>query len=159
MKMVVTKPRNHPFSYCAKCLTTSALAIRNASSPQKALSIYSLMHKKSVPFDTFSILFTLKSCTKLHNLVINEHLHVHIFKLGFISHVYVATSLLVEYAIPSFADACKLFDEMPERKTVTCNTMTVGYLRLGDIEKANSVCMKMHERDLTSRSLMIAAYT
>lgn len=71
----------------------------------------------------------------------------------------MATSLLNAYAITSVADACELFDEMPERNTVTCNTMIVGYSRLGDVEKANSVFMEMPERDLTSWFSMIAAYT
>ncbi|EXB83249.1 hypothetical protein L484_011543 [Morus notabilis] len=116
------------------------------------------MHKKSDSFDTFSIIYTLKSCFKLHNVVLNKHLHAHIIKLGFNSNVYVATSLLNAYVGASFGDACKLFDEMPERNTVTWNTMIARYSRLRDVEKANFVFREMPEGDLTSWSTMIAAY-
>ncbi|KAF4380213.1 hypothetical protein G4B88_001364 [Cannabis sativa] len=156
--MRLTKPTSHSFFQFVKTFTSFALAIRNASSPHKALSLYSDMHQKSVPFDSFSILFTLKSCTRLHNVVLNKHLHAHIIKLGFSSHVYVATSLLYAYIVTSFDDACKLFNEMPVRNTTTWNTMITGYSRLGDVKKACSVFGEMPERDLVSWSAVIAAH-
>ncbi|KAM7524753.1 hypothetical protein LguiA_014655 [Lonicera macranthoides] len=135
-----------------------SLAIRNASSPHKALHLYSQMQRQSTRFDSFSILFTLKSCTHLLSLPIICHLHAHILKLGFNYHVYVATSLLHSYVVISFDDACYLFDEMPERNTVTWNTMITGYSRSGDVEKAWKVFGEMPARDLASWSAMIAVY-
>ncbi|PON84303.1 Pentatricopeptide repeat [Trema orientale] len=156
--MPLTQPTSHPFFLLAKSFTSFALAIRNASPPHKALTLYSKMHRKSAPFDSFSILFALKSCTKLQNLVINKHLHAHIIKLGFSSHVYVATSLLYAYVVSSFDDACKLFDKMPVGNTITWNTMITGYSRLGDVEKARYLFEEMPERDLASWSAVISAH-
>lgn len=135
-----------------------ALAIKNASSPRKALFLYSQMHRQSVPFDTFSILFTLKSCTQFQDIALIQHIHAQILKLGFTSHVYVATSLLHAYVIASFVDACQLFDEIPVRNTVTWNTMIKGYSRSGELEKANSVFREMPIRDIASWSAIIAAH-
>lgn len=136
-----------------------AIALRIASSPRKALHLYSHMHRNAIPFDSFCILFTLKACTPLHNATITRHLHAHIIKLGFNSHVYVATSLLNAYIVVSFSDACLLFDEMPERNVVSWNTMITGYSRLGELQKARSVFEEMPRRDMASWSAMITAYT
>ncbi|KAK4440390.1 Pentatricopeptide repeat-containing protein, mitochondrial [Sesamum alatum] len=138
-----------------------AFAIRKAasSSPLKALQLYSRMQRQAVPFDTFSILFALKSCTNLpHNITILRHIHAHLLKLGFSSHVYVATSLLSAYASSVFEDACILFDEMPLRNTVTWNIMITAYSRQGDVTTARIFFDRMPVRDLASWSAMIAAY-
>jgi pentatricopeptide repeat protein len=79
-------------------------------------------------------------------------------KLGFSPHVYVSTSLLHAYVVTSFENACKLFEEMPERNTVTWNTMIVGYSRLGDVERACANFEEMPLRDFASWFAMIAAY-
>ncbi|XP_021822140.1 pentatricopeptide repeat-containing protein At5g66520-like [Prunus avium] len=152
------RPTNHAFYFFFKSINSWASAIRNASPPQKALHIYSQMHRESIPFDSFSMLYTLKSCTQLRNQEIIQHLHAHIMKLGFGNHVYVATSLLHAYVVVSFVDACVLFDEMPEKNTVTWNTMIAGYSRSGDVEKARLVFEEMPLRDVASWSALITAY-
>ncbi|KAL6561829.1 hypothetical protein OROGR_002836 [Orobanche gracilis] len=132
----------HPWSCGYRSHFSSwAFAIRNAasssSSPLKPLQLYTRMQRQSVPFDTFSTLFALKSCTHLpHNLNIIRHLHAHLLKLGFSTNVYVATCLLSAYASTSFNDVCILFDEMPARNTVTWNVMITGYSRRGDTRAA-----------------------
>ncbi|KAL8508693.1 hypothetical protein ACS0TY_019081 [Phlomoides rotata] len=131
----------------------------SSSSPLKALNLYSRMQRQSLPFDTFSILSALKSCTNLpHNLPIIRHLHAHILKLGFSPHAYVATSLLSVYASTVFRDARILFDEMPLRNTVTWNIMITGYSRQGDIKTARIVFDTMPLRNLASWSAMVVAY-
>ncbi|KAJ4975385.1 hypothetical protein NE237_000491 [Protea cynaroides] len=148
----------YQLSWFSKPFSSWASAIRRASSPYSALRIYTEMQRQSIPFDSHSVLFTLKSCTHLQNLPLIRHLHSHLLKIGFNSHVYVATSLLYAYAVAFFDDARLLFDEMPERNTVTWNTMVTGYFRLGDMEKARLVFESMPDRDLASWSAMIAGY-
>ncbi|KAF5185306.1 Pentatricopeptide repeat-containing protein [Thalictrum thalictroides] len=116
------------------------------------------MQHQALPFDSYSILFTLKSCSRLQNLTLIQHLHAHLFKIGFSSHVYVATSLLHAYVVSSFEEACKLFDEMPEKNTVTFNTMITGYFKCGDVGKAHSVFDNMPIKNLGSWSAMITGY-
>jgi len=132
-----------------------ASAIKKAS-PRKAMQLYSKMHRNGVPIDTFCILFTLKSSTRLP---IIHHLHAHIIKLGFTSHFHISTSLLNSYVFLSFLDACILFDEMPQRDTVTWNTMILGYSRSGDIKKARELFDEIPHRDIVSWSNIISAYS
>ncbi|GLT49218.1 hypothetical protein SLA2020_227930 [Shorea laevis] len=154
----MSKLAHNPFSCFARTFSSWALAIKNASSPRKALHLYCQMHRRSIPFDTFSILFTLKCCTSLHNLNIIRHLHSHIFKIGFATHVYVATSLLHGYVVVSLDDACRLFDEMPEKNSVTWNTMLSGFAKSGDINSACQVFDAIPLRNVDSWSAMIAGY-
>lgn len=70
----------------------------------------------------------------------------------------MATSLLHSYVVVSFVDACLLFDEIPEKNTVTWNTMIAGFSRSGDVERARLVFEEMPLRDVASWSAMIAAY-
>ncbi|PHU14776.1 hypothetical protein BC332_15981 [Capsicum chinense] len=141
-----------------RTFTSWSFAIQNAKSPQRALTLYTQMQRQAIPFDSFAILFTLKSCTHLGNLPIICHLHAHILKLGFNNHVYVATSLLNAYVGSSFEYACKVFDEMPVRSNVTWNTMITCFSRSGDVERAREMFDEMPERDLASWSAMIAGY-
>ncbi|XVE68745.1 hypothetical protein DITRI_Ditri09bG0094200 [Diplodiscus trichospermus] len=157
----MAKP-NPPYSYFGFCRFIRAfnswtLAIKNAS-PHKALDLYCQMQRQSVPFNSFSVLFTLKSCSPLNNSNLIAHLHSHILKLGFISHVYVATSLINAYVMASFDNARKLFDETPHRNIVTWNTMITGYSRSGDVSKAYAVFKEMPLRDIASWSAMLAAF-
>lgn len=51
-----------------------------------------------------------------------------------------------------------MFDEMPEKNTVTWNTMISGYSRSGDVERARLVFEEMPLRNVASWGAMIAAY-
>ncbi|XP_060212752.1 pentatricopeptide repeat-containing protein At5g66520-like [Lycium barbarum] len=135
-----------------------SFAIKNAKSPQKALTLYTQMQRQAIPFDSFAILYTLKSCTHLHNFPLICHLQAHILKLGFNIHVYVATSLLNAYTGTSFEYACKVFDEMPVRNIVTWNAMITCFSRSGVVKNARKVFDEMPLRDLASWSAMIAGY-
>nr|XP_043613782.1 pentatricopeptide repeat-containing protein At5g66520-like [Erigeron canadensis]XP_043613783.1 pentatricopeptide repeat-containing protein At5g66520-like [Erigeron canadensis] len=135
-------------------------AIKNASSPHKSIQIYIQMHQKSIPIDSFTLLYTLSASTHLHNLPLLHHLHAHISKLGFTSNVYIMSSLLHGYSSNAacFHDASNLFDEMPERSIVTWNTMITGFSRSGNVDKARTLFDEMPLKNVGSWSAMIAAY-
>lgn len=144
------------------CFNSWALAIKKASSsssPLQALQLYSQLQRQSLPVDSFSALFALKSCSHIfHGINIIRHLHAHLCKLGFGAHTYVATSLLHAYVMQHFHDARTLFDEMPHRNVVTWNVMITGFSRQGDIKNAYTVFDDTPLRDLGSWSAMISGY-
>ncbi|GAA0161426.1 hypothetical protein LIER_39227 [Lithospermum erythrorhizon] len=131
-------------------------AIKNATSPEKALKLYAQLHRQCSPIDSYTILFTLKASTFMKDLPIINHLHAHIHKMGYGSHVYVATALLGGYVTTSLRDAIQLFDEMPSRNIVTWNTLINGFLRAGDVETGRRLFEEMPDRDSVSWSTMIA---
>ncbi|CAB4276853.1 unnamed protein product [Prunus armeniaca] len=152
------KPRNHASCWFVQNFNSWVKAIRNAPSPHEALGIYCQMQRQSIRFDSFSMLLTLKSCTQLKSNAVIQHLHAHILKLGFRSDLYVASALLNAHSTASLEDACVLFDEMPDKNTVTWNTMISGYLRSGDVKRARLVFEEMPLRDIASFSAMISGY-
>ncbi|CAM8971551.1 unnamed protein product [Rhodiola kirilowii] len=133
-------------------------AIRDAasSSPINALRLFSEMHSQAVAVDSFSLLYTLKSSAAIKDHTLISNLHAHATKIGFDSHLYVGTSLLNAYAVTDFRDACQLFDEMPERNTVTWNTMISGHAKSGDLIEACLLFEKMPEKGVGSWSALIA---
>ncbi|KAK9070148.1 hypothetical protein SSX86_010548 [Deinandra increscens subsp. villosa] len=169
MPPILCRPSKQPQLYKTALLLTSTIstfsspskwssAIKNASSPHKSLQIYTQMHRQSIPIDSFAILYTLSSCTHLHNPPLLPHLHAQISKLGFTSNVYIMSSLLHGYSKTCFSNARLLFDEMPERTTVTWNTMITGFSRSGNVAKARSLFDEMPVRNIASWSAMISAY-
>ncbi|XP_071731206.1 pentatricopeptide repeat-containing protein At5g66520-like [Rutidosis leptorrhynchoides] len=165
MPQILCRPLKQSLLYEPVFLLASSIStskhisdIKNASSPQKSMQIYAQMRLESIPVDCFTVLYTLTACTRLHNLPLIRHLHSHILKQGFISNVYIMSSLLHGYSNVCFGDARDVFDEMPERNIVTWNTMITGFSRLGNIEKARSLFDEMPLRNIVSWSAMIAAY-
>ncbi|WCJ22065.1 Pentatricopeptide repeat (PPR) superfamily protein [Euphorbia peplus] len=148
-------PTKTPFM---KRYSSWGFAIKNASSPHIALTLFTRMRRQAIPPDSFSIVFTLKSSLHFQNPSIIRQLHSQIITLAFFNNIYVTTSLLNCYVNTCFRDACLLFDKMPERNVVTWNTMITGYARSGDIGKARYVFEEMPIRNAPSWSAMIAAY-
>ncbi|KAK2445175.1 pentatricopeptide repeat-containing protein [Trifolium repens] len=101
-----------PFSYNT--------VIRHVSphSPTLALSLFSHMHRNSVPFDHFTFPLILKHH---HN---HQSLHSLILKLGFDSNIFVQNALINAYGCDgSLHVAVKLFDEMRQRDIVSWSTL------------------------------------
>ncbi|KAL3583331.1 hypothetical protein D5086_014392 [Populus alba] len=75
--------------------------------------------------------------------------HCQAFKSGIISHIYVANNILFRYSKCYSGDlnlACKLFDEMPHKDTVTWNTMITGYVESGNLGAAWEFLKSMKRR-------------
>ncbi|KAJ6741385.1 hypothetical protein OIU79_001324 [Salix purpurea] len=75
--------------------------------------------------------------------------HCQAFKSGIISHIYVANNILFRYSKCNFGDlnlARKLFDEMPNKDTVTWNTMITGYVESGNLGAAWEFLKSMKRR-------------
>ncbi|XP_042755320.1 putative pentatricopeptide repeat-containing protein At3g25970 [Lactuca sativa] len=70
--------------------------------------------------------------------------HCQIVKLGTIRDTYTANILLGGYLkIRELRIACKLFDEIPQKDTVSWNSLIAGYVNYGDLESAWEVLIRM----------------
>ena len=80
--------------------------------------------------------------------------------MGFQFHVYVATGLVQMYSnFGLLVEALKVFDEMPERNTVTWNVLITGLVMWGEVELACSVFNQMPDRNVVSWTLVMDGYT
>lgn len=113
-------------------------------------------HDRLPPFDSFTYVFLLKATS---NPLLGIGLHGLTLKLGFEFHVYVRTALVGMYlAAGNRVDAYKVFDEMPERSSVTWNVMITGLTNMGEFEKALCLLEKMPNRTVVSWTTLIDGY-
>lgn len=99
---------------------------------------------------TFSHLGGIWNCRMLHALVI---------KLRLDGLVLVSTNLVKVYcACKSVREARSLFDEMPERNTVSWNVMLNGYSKAGLVNLARELFERIDTKDVVSWGTMIDGY-
>ncbi|RYR24681.1 hypothetical protein Ahy_B02g058198 [Arachis hypogaea] len=85
---------------------------------------YNRMICAGVRPDDHTFPFVLKCCSDFERVEKGKEVHGFVFKLGFDNDVFVGNTLLMFYGnCGFFADAKKVFDEMPERDKVSWNTV------------------------------------
>lgn len=85
--------------------------------------------------------------------------HNHVLKNGFLSNLYVATALVDMYGkLGEMNSARKVFDEMPEKSSVSWTALIDGYVKVRDIELAKRLFDLMPEKDTAAYNVMIDAY-
>lgn len=75
------------------------------------------------------------------------------------SHAPIPNSLIHLYAsVDAFNHAIQVFDEMPNRDIVSYNTFLSGFVKSGDLEKAESLFSSMPEDNVISWSILFKGY-
>lgn len=93
---------------------------------------FSEMQQYGIEVDAFAFSAVLKSCIGLNRLDLGEIVHAQIIVRGFISHVFVSTSLLSMYAKLGEAEhSLKVFNNMTVHNDVSWNAMISGLLANG----------------------------
>ncbi|KAK8514409.1 hypothetical protein V6N13_063301 [Hibiscus sabdariffa] len=88
----------------------------------------------------------LKACGGLGSVEYGEMIHTHLIKNGFVSDVFVGSSLVSMYAkCNMFEEVAKVFDEMTERDVACWNTVMSCYYQDGKAEKALELFEEMRE--------------
>lgn len=89
-----------------------------------------------------------------------KQLHAVVIKVGFDRHIYVGTALIDIYVSLGFLKASmKMFDEMPERNSVTWNVLITGLVKWGKLEVACSLFEEMPCKNVVSWTGIIDGYT
>ncbi|XP_026453432.1 pentatricopeptide repeat-containing protein At3g14330-like [Papaver somniferum] len=87
----------------------------------------SFMQAKNVPFDNYTLCSSLTASSSIRTLNIGKQLHTHVVKSGWISNVYVGSSLVDFYVKVSIInDAVNAFDEIPVKNIVCVNALLSG---------------------------------
>eukprot|EP01018_Ginkgo_biloba_P027409 Gb_40680 [translate_table: standard] len=112
----------------------------------EALNLVSHVHKMGIEMDQVIFSCALKACATLGNLQHGKQIYAHILKTGFESHVSVGNSLVTMYAkCGSVDNACKAFDKMPERNTISWTAVIAGYAQNNHDEEALHLFSEMRQ--------------
>ncbi|KAG6538309.1 pentatricopeptide repeat-containing protein At3g46790, chloroplastic-like [Zingiber officinale] len=110
-------------------------ALALADEGEDALALFSDMTRLGVPVDSFTFSHSLKACiaasssSELAPIRLSQ-VHARAIRLGFESHVHVATTLIDCYAkLGSVVHSERVFDEMPDRNVVSWSAMIACYAK------------------------------
>lgn len=104
---------------------------------EEALDMFCQMRQAFVAPNQFTYASVLQACATMESLVLGMQIHCHVVKVGLDSDVFVSNALMDVYAkCGKIENSMDLFVESANRSDVSWNTMIVGYVQLGDGEKA-----------------------
>ncbi|GMP59401.1 hypothetical protein CsSME_00022688 [Camellia sinensis var. sinensis] len=124
------------------------------SSPEEAVLLFKnlqLLHLPIIYFDSYSYSILIKTCTNLEQPTLGTQVHGLTVKAGFEYHIYVQTALVNMYSVCGcLVEAQQVFDEMPERNSVTWNALITGLTKWGQIGIARSLFDRMPSQNVVS---------
>ncbi|KAM7269067.1 hypothetical protein ACFE04_024564 [Oxalis oulophora] len=141
---------NYGYGYAESLLTHNPdlflfNTLLRCTQPNHSLLVFAnWVSKQTLLFDDRTYIHVLGACARspnysLSTLFFGRQLHVRIVKLGFLSNLSVATTLIHFYGSnKDIKSARQVFDEMPVKSSVTWNTMIAGYC--SQREKGNDHC-------------------
>lgn len=116
---------------------------------KEALELFCHMRQSSVVPNNFTFASVLQACASLVSLNLGKQIHSYVLKVGHDSNVFVSNALMDVYAkCDEIENSMKLFMGSAEKNDVTWNTIIVGYVQLGDGEKAMNLFSNMLGYDI-----------
>ncbi|XP_042053131.1 pentatricopeptide repeat-containing protein At2g29760, chloroplastic-like isoform X2 [Salvia splendens] len=96
--------------------------------PVAALHMFGKMHHSGLRGDNLTFIFLCKACARVLDFTFGEMVHVHIFKLGFESYLYVCNALIHMYGFcGELFYSRRVFDEMGDKDLVSWNSIICSY--------------------------------
>lgn len=106
---------------------------------------------------TFS--HTFQECTRHKALNPGKQAHAQMIVSGFEPTIFVTNCLIQMYTkCSNMRFACKVFDHMPQRDTVSWNSMIFAYSERGEMMIAQSLFDMMPDKDVISWNSLISGY-
>ncbi|KAL5552568.1 hypothetical protein UlMin_039969 [Ulmus minor] len=104
---------------------------------EEALELFLHMRQALVIPNEFTFVSVLQACTTIEDVDLGKQIHCQVIKVGLDLNVFVSNALLDVYAkCGKIENSMDLFVELPNKNDATWNTLIVGYVQLGDGEKA-----------------------
>ncbi|XP_058104633.1 pentatricopeptide repeat-containing protein At2g45350, chloroplastic [Magnolia sinica] len=133
----------------------------HGSDPERAILLFSIMLENGVAADRFSFSLVLKACSRLGFVREGLQIQCLLWKSAFWSDVFLLNCLVSFYVRCGFVElARRVFDRMPERDSISWNSMIDGYLKNGMVGVARELFDMMGdgEKNLVSWNSMISGY-
>ncbi|KAL3522785.1 hypothetical protein ACH5RR_015619 [Cinchona calisaya] len=103
----------------------------------EALELFCRMRESLVVPNQFTFASVLQACATQQAFDIGRQIHCHVMKVGLVADVFVSNALMDVYAkCGKIKNAINLFAEAVTKNEVSWNTIIVGYVQLGEGEKA-----------------------
>ncbi|PKA62925.1 Pentatricopeptide repeat-containing protein [Apostasia shenzhenica] len=141
--------------------TTMIMGLDQHGYAAEAVDLFRDMMVAGVTPNEVTLASVIASCCRLGTRVASAGKIVHdvAVKCGLDEFILVATNLVHAYAVSlNFEDAESIFNEMPEKNTVTWNVLLKGYAKAGWIKQARSLFERIPEKDLVSWGTIIGGY-
>eukprot|EP01018_Ginkgo_biloba_P002599 Gb_38503 [translate_table: standard] len=127
---------------------------------EEALKFFQQMRMERVKPNLKTLASVFPACTNLAAVEEGIKIHEEIIRNGFQIDIFVENAIVDMYAkCGTIEKARELFDKMPQRNTVSWNTMVVGYAQNGRLDEALEFFQKTPKPDVVSWTAMIAGYT
>ncbi|CAH9120945.1 unnamed protein product [Cuscuta epithymum] len=111
--------------------------------------VYTQMHRLDIRPDNSTFPSVLKSVAQLCYAGFGQSVHCSVIKMGFRSDIYASTSLVYMHCgFGQCKEARRIFDEMPERNTVSWNSLISGYAHMGKFREAIDVFRELLGSDV-----------
>ncbi|ONK55857.1 uncharacterized protein A4U43_C10F1680 [Asparagus officinalis] len=125
---------------------------------EDAMAVYYQMEEEGIEPDGFTFPRVLKACAGIGSVQIGEGVHRHIVRCGFGNDVFVLNALVDMYAkCGDIMRACRIFERITDRDSVTWNSMLVGYIRHGLVFEALDTFRGMISTGLDPDSIALSA--
>ncbi|KAI5070799.1 hypothetical protein GOP47_0015142 [Adiantum capillus-veneris] len=112
-------------------------ASADSGKPKKAFEFYRLMQEEGIEANEHTFVSLFKACGSLRHLKFGKDLHAEANRKGFLSDVYVGSTLVSMYGkCGDVAEAENVFANLVHRNVVTWNVMLSVYVDHGQIQKA-----------------------
>lgn len=120
------------------------------------LKLFTKMRGENLRADQSTFATVLKACASFASLLLGKQLHTFIIRSGNLENVFSGSGLVDMYAkCGSIKDAIQVFEEMPDRNTVSWNALISAYADNGDGEAAIGAFTKMMQSGLQPDSVSI----
>lgn len=108
--------------------------------------------------DRVTLLSAISACARLDELVLGKSCHAYALRSGLDGWESILNAMIDMYMkCGETGLACKVFERMPNRTTVSWNSLIAGYIKNSDLESAREIFQVMPERDLVSWNTIIGA--
>ncbi|XP_015571955.1 pentatricopeptide repeat-containing protein At3g47530 isoform X2 [Ricinus communis] len=109
---------------------TMIRAYSMSSSPIEGFYLYQEMRQKGLRADPLSLSFVIKCFVKVSSLMGGVQVHARLLRDGFQSDSLLLTNLMDLYSFcEKGTEACRVFDEIPQRDTVAWNVLISCFIR------------------------------
>ncbi|KAG6607462.1 Pentatricopeptide repeat-containing protein, partial [Cucurbita argyrosperma subsp. argyrosperma] len=128
--------------------TTMVAGLAQNGHCKLALSIFNQMRRAGVELDQVALVAALTACAELGDLTLGKWIHRYVERTWRSRHrpllVSLSNALIHMYASCGVMDeACKVFEEMPQRNTVSWSSIITGFAKQGHGEEAIRVFQLM----------------